>query len=447
MRINRLYKAAFWITNTRWAGIAFLIIVTFISKNFLNISIQDKSIYAIAVVIIIINAISYYFLKKSLTSRFFYSANFIKIIVNFQVATDYIFLTLILHFSGGIENPFMIVYIFHMILTGIILTVRESFFQTSFALILIGALTFLEYLGIIKHYPLSGFVTHDLYSNIKYLFWTGTIFISISYLVMLMTCYITRQLKKYEEANRLANIQLNEKDKIKNEYILKLTHDIKGHLAAILSCLDVLRSDIIGEVNKQQGEFITRVYKRTSFLNSFIKDLLKHTKMQLQNKLDMECFPLHKSIDRIIPQFKNIASEKSIYFTCEIDKKIESIYGNRISIEEVIENLLANAIEYTLKEGKVHLSIMNKKNNIVIKVSDTGIGIPENEQKNIFNEFYRGKNVINISPSGTGMGLPIVKQIAIQHKGKVQVKSEEGVGSTFTFTIPKKECFYIYNDI
>ena len=439
MRIQRLVKSILWLIQVRWLAVVFVLGSTLISKHVLHISIYERGIYWVTLALLVSNLVFYFLIKYFLHSGISNTSNYFRILLNVQILVDFIILTLLLHFSGSIENPFIIVYIFHMILAGILLPVKESFLQTSFALLLIAILVFLEYFQVFPHYPLIGLVKHELYSNFKYLFWTGIIFIVVSYLVVYMVSYVTRQLKKYEEAYRLANIQLEEKDKIKNEYVLKLTHDIKGHLSAILSCLDVVKSKIPGNLNEKQNEFIARAYTRTNYLAGFVKDLLKHTKMQLQQKLEMEYFSLLESLDKILPPLENRANEKQIKLSYNIDKKIDKIYGNQLLIEEILQNLLINAVSYTPEKGKVWLKISDLKYQIIFEIIDTGIGISQHDLKKIFNEFFRGSDAKKMAPEGTGIGLAMVKHMAKQHEGDITCESNVGNGSTFIFKMPKQK--------
>ena len=437
MQIIKLIKYAYWLISVRWASIFLVYVCTYLITRYLHISLHEKAIYYTNSILLLLNIINYIIFKLNLRAKRGKLVKNTRFLINFQFSSDFIILTVLLHFSGGIENPLIIIYIFHIILSSILLTYKQSFLQTSFALICIGAMTFLEYLEIVPHYPLKELVDHSLYLNIKYLFWTGIIFIAISYLVMSMTSYITKQSRQYEEANRIANYKLMEKDRVKNEYVFKLTHDIKGHLAAILSCLDILNNNIYSQKVEIRKEFTSRAHKRTHFLIEFVKDLLNLTKMQLQQKIEMSSFNLKESIDKIIIPFYNSAKDKSIRLEKNIDDTITTIYGNQFLIEEAIENLLMNAIDYSLRDGLIKLDIKLENQNLMINISDIGIGIPDKELKDIFNEFYRGNKAKEKAPSGTGMGLAIVNQIVKQHNGTIKVESKINKGTTFKIIIPQ----------
>lgn len=439
----RLIHFAFWLIRLRWIGVIGIVVITFFSSRVMNISVREFNLYSISVVFLLLNIVYLILLKQILNKKSDNSIRIVKRLIIIQISTDLLVLTIMLHYSGGVENPFIIYYIFHMIIAGIILSPVESFLQTTFALLLIGLLTISEYSGIIPHHSLEGFVSHDLYKSEIYLIATGFIFITTSYLVVYITNFIVAQSRKHEKAYLKANIELEKKDAIKNEYVLRLTHDIKGHLAAIQSCLNVVNSKITGSLEKKQEEFVNRALIRTNVLIKFVKDLLHLTKMKLDDKFETDYFSIRKSIYKVITNIRADTKEKSINIKSEIDKSVDKILGFQISIEELISNLLLNAIKYSKDNSEIYLKVKDFKNNILVEIIDNGIGIPENEQEFIFNEFFRASNVKTTTANGTGMGLSIAKQIVQNHGGKIWVESKEGIGSKFSFTLPK----IIVNDL
>ena len=183
----RIYRLAYWLIRLRWYAIFGIVFAYYIAIHFLHITIWEVPIYYIVCFLILLNVISFSLLKFLQYSQVRRSLRIVKWIINFQISTELIVLTLLLHYSGGVENPFIIYYIFHTIISSIILSTRGSIAQTSFALMLVGAMTFLEYTGILKHYPLEGFINTDIYNNLTYLIFTGFIFISTSYFVVYIT--------------------------------------------------------------------------------------------------------------------------------------------------------------------------------------------------------------------------------------------------------------------
>jgi signal transduction histidine kinase len=435
----RIVRLAYWLIRLRWFAIIGILIAYYIAKYLLHITISDLPIYSIIIFLILLNVLSISFLKYLQKSHIRKSLKNVKRIINFQISTDLIVLTILLHYSGGVENPFIIYYIFHMIIGSIMLTTKESFLQTSFALLLLGSMTYLEYSGILRHFPLQGFVITNMYNNLIYLACTGFIFISTSYFVVYITRTIIKQSEKHEAAYLQANDKLKQKDKIKNEYVMRITHDIKGHITAIQRCISVLNEKLAGPLNPQQQDFVSRAHKRIQILNKFISDLLSITNRRLLQKSEKKYFSLKNSVEEIIKMAENNAQEKNISIIKNIDASLDNIYGEPSSIEEVLSNLIQNAIKYSPAGKNIFINAWDKQENILIEVIDNGIGIPENEIALIFNEFYRASNVKNEIKDGTGLGLAISKHIVEDHGGKIWVESIENFGTTFYLRLKKEK--------
>ncbi|MHC4186413.1 MAG: ATP-binding protein [Planctomycetota bacterium] len=203
------------------------------------------------------------------------------------------------------------------------------------------------------------------------------------------------ELQKQEKAAREANLQLREKDRIKDEYVARVTHDIKGHLAAIQSCLAVASDGAASSLSDRQSDFMNRAARRTTQLSNFVKELLNLTQMRLSGQVN--------------------------------------------SINEMITNLLFNAVKYTPENKSVHLEAKSYDDFVQIDISDTGIGIPADEVAHVFDEFFRASNAKKTEKDGTGLGLSIVKQIVERHGGEITVESRQGEGTKFTVTLPRNK--------
>ena len=432
---NKLYRFALWLIRLRWLGVLGIVLVTFVSSRILEISVRESCLYIVSAAFLMLNILHRLLLIRIKRRKDRDPAWPLRLLTNFQISTDFIVLTLLLHFSGGIENPFIVYFIFHMIMASIVLSPRESYLQASFAWSLVILLATLEYLSIIQHYPLNGFVTTGLFESRIYLFGTGLVFISTSFLVVYITNSIVMQSRRHEEAYMKANRELEKKDEIKNEYVLRITHDIKGHLAAIQSSLDVLHSKPEGSIRQDCKEFLEIASLRTTTLIKFVKDLLYITQLKLSNEFRTSHFSIRDSILVIVADLESSANEKSIRIHVEIDDTVDQIFGFQLSIEELITNLLANAIKYSDQDSVVNLIVKAGQKQVRVEILDQGPGIPANEQELVFEEFYRGSNT-RASSKGTGLGLAISKKIVQTHGGRIWVESSEGAGSKFCFTLP-----------
>ena len=324
-----------------------------------------------------------------------------------------------------------------MVIASILLSIRESYLHATFAVVLFVLLVLLEYKQILPHYSVVGSIGRNLHSDGIYIFGAVVALTVTVYCVVYMTSVITVQLREQQAATREANIQLERKDRIKDEYVLRVTHDIKGHLATIQSCLDVLANKLVGSLNERQTEFVNSAHNRTRKLTRFVRALLRLTQMRLSNNLEMDVFSLTEAIKTAIVAVQTKAEGKSITLTYKVETSADEVLGNQFSVIEMATNLLLNAIKYTPQDGSIEVGAKDDGDQVLVEISDTGIGIPWEELPKVFDEFYRATNARKIEEDGTGLGLSISKQIVERHGGRIWVQSNEGPGTTFRFTLPK----------
>lgn len=434
-----LVQRAYWLIKLRWVAIATLGIATAVASNLMGISLPVSSLYIITGVLLIYNFILYDLLRYCTWQNREPSPRRIGQIVAFQISADLFILATILHFSGGIENPFSFFFVFHMIIASILRSRLQSYMQATLAVFLFGGLLVLEASGAIPHYELTNFAGHGLYRNGTFVFGFLLVFAITLYLVVYMTTSISEQLRKQQESYERANALLKEKDHLKNEYVMRLTHDIKGHLAAIESCIDIVEDEGIGgSLNPKQKDLVERASRRTTKCMAFVTALLTLTRMKLTGRLEMDRFSLKNCIFDALTAVQSKAKEKSIDLSYELEPSVDEIYGEAVLVEETIMNLLFNAVTYTPQGGKVRVTAKDLGQSLLVQVCDTGIGVPEGEFERIFEEFYRAPNARAVERDGTGLGLSFAKQVVERHGGKIWAQNNPQGGSTFSFTIPKQ---------
>jgi signal transduction histidine kinase len=238
---------------------------------------------------------------------------------------------------------------------------------------------------------------------------------------------------RLEDMNRL----LVEKDSIKSEYVYRVTHDIKGHLAAISGCLDPVMSGITGDLNGSQYNLIRRASRRTRVLLNFVRALLDLTRMRLSSQMDVEEIDVGGLVQNAMSYVQARAEERGISVSSEESGPSGTIRGARVYLEETIANLLANAVKYSNPGGKVVVSAEDRGESVVIRIRDEGIGIPRDELDKVFDEFYRATNARQVERDGTGLGLSMARQVVERHGGSIGVESEEGRGTTVEVSLPR----------
>ena len=242
--------------------------------------------------------------------------------------------------------------------------------------------------------------------------------------------------KQSEQALREANTLLHQKERIKDEYVRRVTHDIKGHLGAIQTCLEVITGGLIGPLNEQQSDFLGRATTRTKSLVQFLRTLLRLTEIRLCDKLDMDVFSLRHSLQRVTDEMRPRAQERSLTLSCQLGPHVGDIVGNAHLLEEAISHLLLNATKYTSEHGSITVAARTDGPNVHVEVVDTGMGISQEDLDRIFDEFFRASDARATKPRSTGLGLSIVHQIVEKHGGRIEVESRVGEGSTFRLILP-----------
>jgi len=437
-----------WLINLRWIAVVGLFIVITFTKNILKIDLFLLPLYTGNLVLVFCN-ILFFFYNKRLVSyeekdkQFFRKANQFAVL---QILVDLIILTYLIHFSGGIENPFIFFFVFHMVIASILLSNKAAYLIATLATLLLGTVVICEYFGVIPHYHLTGFLPLEREfwcgsRSIKYLLGVFSVFVSALYITVYMATNIVNRLRREENELVIANLKLEEQDRLKSQYVLTVSHDIQSSLSAIQNCLEVVLNGLTGEISEKSKEMITRAEQRSRQLLQFVKDLLNLSKIRAAKEIEKKLISLSEIINKVVEQLKPKAEQKQLVLTVETDLFAQNyvIFANADAIEHLLINLIDNAIRYTPKGGKITIECGTStvEGFVEVSITDTGIGIPQEDLPHIFEDFYRAKNAEQFEKNGTGLGLSIVKQILEVHGGEIWVESQVGKGSRFVFTLPK----------
>lgn len=427
---GQLHESLYWLIRLRWLAACGVLITAFFSSRFLGLTLPYAAIYGIAVSLAAVNSIFFLFMRRAGTRPVLLNR-----LANLQIPVDLAALATLLHLSGGAENPFSFYFVFHMIIASVLLSRRATWLQAHFAVALFISMVWLEHSGVIPHHC---FAPWDCSAS-DWVRQAGisAAFVSTMYIAVYMTSSMALRLRQKEESLREANQQLNEKDKVKSNYVLRVTHDLKEHLAAIQACLDPVLEGIVGPLAEPQERMVRRAYDRTGKLMFFVRALLEITRIKLSRRMETAPFSLRKAALSAVSLVEARARARDISLSWSIEPGIDIMTGARIYIEETIANFLANAVKYTPPGGKVELMIGDAGASVLIRVKDTGIGIPRADQPRLFEEFFRASNAKEMEPTGTGLGLSIAKEVIQRHSGRVWVESEENKGSSFYFSLPK----------
>ena len=229
-------------------------------------------------------------------------------------------------------------------------------------------------------------------------------------------------------------------DQLKSDFVSMVAHEIKSPLNSVLMQLNVVLDGLAGELTEKQKQILQKSSNRIKSLTNLSTELLDLSKIEsgLINQ-EREQLDLVELIKGQIAFYRDQADTKSIHLTTKETKKELWMMGNRINMEEVVSNLISNAIRYSPNGGKITAWADEKNDCAKIAVSDTGLGIPQNELEHIFDRFFRVKNEKTRHINGTGLGLAIVKSIVEAHHGTIEVESQVDKGTCFSVYFPKSE--------
>ncbi|MBZ9578678.1 PAS domain S-box protein [Patescibacteria group bacterium] len=229
-------------------------------------------------------------------------------------------------------------------------------------------------------------------------------------------------------------------ERMKTEFVSISAHQLRTPLSAIKWTLRMLLDGDLGKITKEQQDFIRKTYKSNERMIKLINDLLNVTRIEEGRYLYNPIFTdIESIVQSVINSYKDEIKNKGLKF--EFKKPKKKLPKVRVDIEKIelaIQNILDNAVRYTLPGGKVTVSLKHGKKEIEFSVKDTGIGIPKDQQNRVFTKFFRGANAIRMETEGTGLGLFITKNIIEAHKGRIWFKSKEREETTFHFTLPVK---------
>lgn len=432
-----LAERARWLIRIRWVAAPGVAAATFVASRLSGLSVSVTPLYSIAALLAVANLLYSYHLKRAVRGADAAVASAVSRAANAQISVDLIFLGALIHYAGGVENPFLFYFVFHMIIASILLTRRAAFLQATLAVVVFSSVFLLEYTGRIPHHCLTGFVVGTQHVNALHILGVSLALGSTLYAAVYMASSVAASLRERDARLQEMNELLVEKDSIQSEYVYRVTHDIKGHLSAIRGCLDPVLAGITGTLNPAQLNLIGRAAKRTDTLMTFARALLELTRMRLSKKIAMDDVRVIDMIGAAVSYVQARAAERSISIAVETDGTLGVIRGARVYLEETVANLLANAVKYSREGGRVTLSGTGVRDSIRLEIRDGGIGIPADELPSVFEEFYRATNARRKERDGTGLGLSMAKQVLERHGGSISIDSEEGRGTTVILILPR----------
>jgi signal transduction histidine kinase len=235
---------------------------------------------------------------------------------------------------------------------------------------------------------------------------------------------------------KLAEEELRETMELKSQFISTVSHELRTPMAAIREAVTIVADGVAGRVKKDQKHFLDIARRNIDRLARLIDNVLDFQKLAAgKMEFHMQANDAFRTVEDAYTTMRPHAQKKQVHLTTDIESDLPKAVFDSDRIVQVLTNLLSNAIKFTPAGGRVSISARCQGGNLVLQISDTGMGIPKEALPKIFNRFYRvhrpGKEI-----KGTGLGLAIVHKIVTGHGGRIDVESEADKGTTFRIVLP-----------
>ena len=427
--IQSLRERLEWYINIRWIALFGILASIPIGQDMLNFHLAYNNIILIAALLAIINIIS------TFTLRFInYQSQYQEMIfAEIQIVLDLIIISYIIHYAGGIDNPFFFLYILQVIFSGILFPgAGLRFLNAIIACALLTIWTVLEYNGIVNQYLLT-----DEPISLRLLLTSLAAF----YVTVFACVFIIHSfMKRYRNLKNIIddkNLQLEKAMRERNKLFQFTAHEIKSPVTTIKTSLSVLRSLYGKNLNPEATQLLLRAERRSDQVLDMVKKMIEITHYHLSRETPkLETVNYQEWLSNAVSPYQSLAASKNISLSItKLDRDV-TIDIDTSAMEKAVDNLVSNALRYTNEGGSVEVIPFADEKNFGLSVKDTGIGISEEEQKEIFKEFYRTPKAKEMEKLGTGLGLNLVKEIVRKHDGKIEVKSRVDQGSEFKIILP-----------
>jgi signal transduction histidine kinase len=429
-----LNRVVMWFLTLRWIAAGGVLASLIVTQFAFSYSLPFRILYALTGILITLNlAFSIYY---TAVRRRNLSREEMRVFFHMQVCLDYVLLLFFGYFTGFLENPIMYYFVFHIMLTSFLFRGRVVFvYVASLLAVLISVMT-AEYFRLIPHFPLYP-GNRENYRELFFIKASGL------FTTLVISAYLIASIKnRIEERGRKVEIELNRYkslDKIKSNFILQVTHEIRGPLAALKGFHALVLKGITGNASARTREVIQRADRRTENLINMVDEMIDYAYMQAEEgghvSYRRDRVSVRQAIEQNLELFAGGASERKVRFASNCPRDLV-VSANRDLMNIILSNLISNAVKYSRPDTVVTVNGERDGDRAHIIVRDEGMGIKPEEIDHIFEEFYRTRMAREVERDGTGLGLPIVRKAVDSLEGNISVYSEVDVGTTFHVYIP-----------
>jgi signal transduction histidine kinase len=370
-----------------------------------------------------------------------------RVFANAQIVTDLLVLTILIHFTGGVENPFFLYYFVHIGFGSILLPARDIYRATGLAIGLFTVLVGAEYAGWVPHVHLEGFLPVELARQDMFVVAVLIAFSSTLSLVAFVATRIAAELRRRREEQALtrerelerAQRELKELDRMRSFFLALASHDLKTPLAVVVNYIQTILDGFVGEVAPKQQKWLERSLVRLEEMIQLINDFLDASLLdEGRIKAEMEPTCLTELAQEALGVVAARARERSVDLKDVIPSDLPLVQGSPKRVRRLLINLLDNGIKFTPQGGEVTLALFDDRDCIRIEVADSGGGIPPRYLPHVFEDYFRVRRKEFVP--GAGIGLSTARRIVEAHGGQIWVESPyrpDQTGSKFICSVLK----------
>jgi len=429
-------EAVEWLIMLRWFAFVILTAILIIGIFILNLVEESTCYLPLTVCNLLVgasNVVFVHFAKKPISPR--------RQIIT-QISTDLLLLTLLIHHSGGIENPLFFIYVFNAILASILLSRTDAYRVTIFACFLFTLVVLLELAHILPHYMLKIF-PHELFEKHPahvpvYVLGLSSVFVVIMFVVTYLSTSVAENLRAEMRKEQEMTLQLIQSAKMAaiGEMAGNIAHEINNPIGIIVLKVKNLLDDYQGQLPPKVISDLEKIDRQAERTAAIVRGLLNFARPSVEKK---ELLDIHQVLEESFKLTRARLESDHVQLKTEFANSLPRMKGNFNELQQVFINLINNAVDAMSQGGELRIRTMLKSfvgedtslHGVLIEVTDTGVGIPTEQMSRIFTPFFTTKG-----SKGTGLGLAICKGLVKSHGGEIWAESTVGKGSVFFVFLP-----------
>jgi signal transduction histidine kinase len=449
---RELTERLFWLYRLRWLAAGGIVAFSAGALFLLHFPLPLSALIATGLVVAAYNALLLAATRALLSPGGRVPLRLGYALAHLQIAADLVALTTVIHLTGGVESPLGVFLVFHMVIASTMLTPRAALAQAGVASVLYGGNAVLEALGRLPHHPL-GFAPPLFYATSLAVYPALALLSALYVSIFLATSIVQRLRRRERELSELterlereqartqaAYEQAQAAQQMQLGYMHRVSHELRRPLASAASLLRVLVEGYGDHTpDEQTAGMINRALSRLTQGLDLVVDLLALTTARDAPLQEARVWTdPQRLLEQVADEQADAARQAQVALTLDLEAHLGPIWAQPEGLVTVLRNLISNALKYTPPGGEVTVTARQDAEATYLTVSDTGIGIPEEDLPRVFEEFFRSPAARERDPGGTGLGLAIVKSIVEAHGGEISVRRREAGGTVFEVTLPHR---------